>query len=56
MNSLEDKETDIHSGLLQHMKELKEKTGEDWEGDDFNASFASTKTLPYAINALNKGV
>ena len=56
MNSLEDKETDIHSGLLQHMTELEEKTGEDWIGDDFNASFASTKNLPYAINALNKEV
>jgi len=54
MNNLEDKETDIHSGLLQHMKELEDKTGEDWEGDDFNSSFASTKMLPYAINALNK--
>lgn len=56
MNSLEDKETDIHSGLLQHMVDLEEKTGEDWEGDEFNASFASTKNLPYAISELNKGV
>ncbi len=37
------KETDIHSGLLQHLEEVKEKTKEDWEGDEFNASFAATQ-------------
>jgi hypothetical protein len=26
MNNLEDKETDIHSGLLEHMRTVKEKT------------------------------
>lgn len=53
MNNLDDKETDIHSGLLQHMKDLKEKTGQDWKGDDFNTSWAATQILPYAITALN---
>ncbi len=53
MNNLDDKETDIHSGLLQHMENLKEKTGQDWKGDDFNASWAATQILPYAITALN---
>jgi hypothetical protein len=53
MGNLEDKESDIHSGLLQHMETLEEKTGEDWKGDEFNASFAATKNLPYAIKAIN---
>jgi hypothetical protein len=33
MNNLEDKETDIHGGLLEHMRTVKEKTGQDWEND-----------------------
>ena len=53
MSNLDDKENDMHNGLLQHMETLEEKTGEDWKGDDFNASFAATKNLPYAIKALN---
>jgi hypothetical protein len=53
MNNLDDKETDVNSGLLLHMEELKNKTGQDWQSEDFNASFASTKMLPYAIEALN---
>lgn len=52
MNNLEDKETDIHSGLLMHMETVKEKTGEDWE-NELNASFAATHMQPYAIEALN---
>jgi hypothetical protein len=52
MNNLTDKETDIHSGLLEHMKTVKRDTGQDWEGE-LNASFAATKMLPYAIDALN---
>jgi hypothetical protein len=52
MNNLEDKETDIHSGLLAHMEMVKNKTGQDWEGE-FNASLAATKMMPYAIEALN---
>lgn len=54
MSNLDDKENDIHSGLLAHMESVKEVTGEDWEGDDFNPSFAATKMIPYAIEALNK--
>lgn len=52
MNNLADKETDIHEGLRLHMEMVKDKTTEDWEGSDFNASFAATKMLPYAIKAL----
>ncbi len=44
---------DIHDGLLMHLDALKDKTGEDWTGDDFNASLAATKMMPYAINELN---
>lgn len=48
-----DKEDDeIHSGLLAHLSKLKEKTGEDWEDDNFNPSLAATKMQPYAIKAL----
>lgn len=55
MNNLSDKETDINNGLLMHMENVKEKTDQDWEdGDNFNASLAATKMLPYAIEALNK--
>ena len=53
MNNLEDKETDIHSGLLQHLEAVKEKIKEDWMSDDFNASFVATKMMPYAIDVLN---
>jgi hypothetical protein len=53
MNNLEDKEADIHSGLLEHMRTVKEKTGQDWE-NDLNASFTATQMVPYAIEALNK--
>lgn len=52
MNNLKDKENDIHSGLLRHMEELEEATGEFWQSDDFNASLAATKMLPYAVKAL----
>ena len=55
MSNLEDKK-DIHSGLLKHMKEVFDKTGENWEDEsNFNASFAATKITPYAISALNQG-
>ncbi len=55
MNNLTDKENDIHTGLLLHMETVKDKTGENWEDDDnFNASLAATKMMPYAIEALNK--
>ena len=53
MSNLTDKELDIHSGLLAHMETVKEKTGQDWK-NELNASFASTKMMPYAIEALNK--
>ncbi len=54
MSHLDDKANDINSGLLAHMKEVKKKTDEDWEdGDNFNASFAATQMIPYAIEALN---
>lgn len=53
MNNLDDKETDIHSGLISHMEMVKDKTGQDWEDDNFNASFAATQMIPYAIEALN---
>lgn len=55
MHNLNDKEDDIHSGLLLHMELVKEKTGQDWEGDNFNASFAATQMMPYAIKALREG-
>jgi hypothetical protein len=56
MNQIKDKTDDIHSGLLMHMENVKEKTGQDWENEnDFNPSFAATKMIPYAIEALNKG-
>jgi hypothetical protein len=51
MNNLEDKEADIHSGLLEHMRTVKEKTGQDWE-NDLNASFTATQMVPYAIEAM----
>jgi hypothetical protein len=55
MNQIKDKTDDIHSGLLMHMENVKEKTGEDWENEnDFNPSFAATKMQPYAVEALNK--
>ncbi|BAS67186.1 hypothetical protein [Bathymodiolus septemdierum thioautotrophic gill symbiont] len=45
----------IHSGLLMHMENVKEQTGQDWENEnDFNPSFAATKMIPYDIEALNK--
>lgn len=54
MNNLSDKKTDINSGLLLHMEMVKDKTNQDWEdGDNFNASFAATQMIPYAIKALN---
>ena len=54
MNNLDDKENEIHSGLLAHMEMVKERTGEDWEAEsDFNPSFAATQMQPYAIKALN---
>jgi hypothetical protein len=53
MNNLDDTETDIHSGLLQHLETLEKETGQDWKSEDFNASFAATKMFPYAIEALN---
>lgn len=53
MNHLQDKETDIHSGLLLHMEEVQDKTEQDWKDDNFNASFAATQMVPYAIKALN---
>jgi hypothetical protein len=43
-----------NSGLLEHMRTVKEKTGQDWE-NDLNASFTATQMVPYAIEALNKG-
>lgn len=55
MHNLSDKEIGINSGLLMQMKMVKDKTGLDWEGDDFNPSFAATQMIPYAIEALNKG-
>jgi len=55
MNSLEDKETDIHSGLLKHMEAVEENTGEDWTSDsNFNASFAATGMVPYEIEVLDR--
>ncbi len=55
MDQIKDKTDDIHSGLLMHMENVKEQTGEDWElENDFNPSFAATQMLPYAIEALNK--
>lgn len=54
MSNLSDKENDIHNGLLAHMEMVKDKTEQDWESDDFNASFAATQMIPYAIKALNK--
>ena len=53
MSKTEVAETDIHSGLLQHLETLEKETGQDWKSEDFNASFAATKMLPYAIEALN---
>lgn len=54
MNNLEGEQTEIHPALLEHMESVEEKTGESWMGDsDFNASFAATKMMPYAIEALN---
>lgn len=53
MNNLSDKENEINSSLLLHMEMVKDKTKQDWESYDFNASFAATQMLPYAIEALN---
>jgi hypothetical protein len=53
MSNLEYKETDIHDGLLEHMRMVKEKTDQDWKGE-LNASFAATQMTPYAIEALNE--
>jgi hypothetical protein len=36
-----------NSGLLAHLEELKNQTGEDWNNDNFNPSLASTKMFPY---------
>jgi hypothetical protein len=54
MNNLNDKEADIHNGLLMHMESVKERTDEDWKSEELNASFAATKMQSYAIEALNK--
>ncbi len=54
MGNLSDKETEINSGLLVHMKMLKEKTKQDWKDDSFNPSLAATQMIPYAIEALNR--
>jgi len=54
MSNLKDDKNDMHSGLLIHMENVKERTGQDWENDDFNPSFAATSMMPYAIEALNK--
>ncbi len=43
-----------NSGLLAHLEELKNKTGEDWNDDDFNPSLASTKMFPY-ITEFKRG-
>jgi hypothetical protein len=53
MNNITDKEQEIHKGLLKHMEILKDKTEQDWEDDDFNASLAATQFLPYGIKELN---
>lgn len=53
MGNLSDKETEINSGLLLHMKTVKEKTQQDWKDDSFNPSLAATQMIPYAIKALN---
>ena len=54
MSNLKDDKNDMHSGLLIHMENVKKETGQDWESDDFNPSFAATNMMPYAIEALNK--
>jgi hypothetical protein len=54
MGNLSDEETEINSGLLLHMKTVKEKTQQDWKDDSFNPSLAATKMIPYAIEALNR--
>ncbi len=48
----DDETNEMNDGLLQHLQQLKEKTREDWESDDFNPSLAATKMWPYAIGAL----
>jgi hypothetical protein len=51
MNQVKDKTDGIHSGLLMHMENVKEQTGQDWENEnDFNPSFAATKMIPYVLN------
>ena len=51
-NPNEDYET---SGVLAaHLEELEDKTGENWEYEDFNPSLAATKMRPYVIKAFNE--
>jgi len=56
MYQIKDEETDgnIHDGLLMHMENVKEQTGQDWKDDDFNPSFAATTMMPYVIEVSNE--
>lgn len=49
MSNLQDKDTDIHSGLLTHMNSLED----DWTSDNFNPALAASKAYPYIIEVLN---
>ncbi len=39
-----------NESLIEHLKNLEEKTGENCEDDDFNPSLAATKMLPYCFS------
>jgi len=53
--SHEDKEGDeLHSGLVDYMDMVAEETGQDWRGDDFDASLAATRMYPYNIKAITQ--
>jgi len=46
-------EEEITNGsLIEHLNELKEETGQDWEDQDFNPSLAATEMLPYQLQVL----
>ena len=44
---------DFNSVLQAHLEQLEERTGMNWNDDDFNSSLAATIMHPYAIEALH---
>ena len=49
---IDDENPDLSSVLQAHLEQLEDKTGMNWNDDDFNSGLAATIMRPYAIQTL----